>query len=204
MSAAPRLHPVVTAQHELVEDPARKLDELQWEIARHLQTIRGQAIEIGELRRDRDQEAREHPYWPQAVELFEFWKTTCDHPKSKWNEERFWLVLPFLRPEKGEAEELPIARCKTAIKGLAFDHYTKVQKNGRLKHYSDWSNVFGSTKRFEDMLGKAPQAWLDKLAALEAGNETAAPRRERPSTPTSMEHSGSTAEATSPPARGEV
>lgn len=202
MSTQPRLLPVSTSQGELIEDPARKIEELQWEIARHLQTVRGQAIEIGELKRDRDQEATEHAAWPRAVEAFKFWCKECGHPRAKWNAERFWMIEPFLRREKNEAEEIPLARCLTAIKGLAFDHYTKPQKNGKLKHYTDWSNVFGSTKQFEDMLGRAPQTWSDRLTALEAENGAAAPRKEPPLTPTSMEHDEA-AEA-APPARAEV
>lgn len=160
--ARPRL---VTAHGEVIEDAALTIVRLQDELAQAARTIRGQAWQIGELQRDRDAEARDHQLWPTALEQFHYWREVCKHPRSRWAPDKFWAWLPF-------AKEFGELKCKAAIAGAAFDHYSKPAKNGRLIHYCDWhgtkSAIFETTSRFEFYLDHVPpnvQAKLDEAEA---------------------------------------
>src|SRR5262245_13551736 len=75
------------------------------------------------LARDKEADARRHSLWPEAVELFRYWQERCRHPRSAWDAERFYLVLPFL-------ERHGTAMCRRAIDGAVFDPATRERRNG--------------------------------------------------------------------------
>lgn len=102
------------------------------------------------LKRERDADAETDPLWPVAVGVFRYYQEKCEKQRAGWTVERFELVKPFLEREGAEA-------CREAIRGAAFDPYTKVQKNGKVKAFNDFDLIFRSQARFEDYRDRAPE-----------------------------------------------
>jgi hypothetical protein len=111
------------------------------------------AFRCRELERDDQARAEASKHWPQALELFEVWKTSCRHPNSDFSADRFWLIEPFLRRKAYGFE-----KCLMAIRGAAFDPWTSKRKNGSLYRHDGWDKIFGSADRFEDFCCRAPRA----------------------------------------------
>jgi hypothetical protein len=116
--------------------------------------IRGWAHRYAILKREKDAEARAHKLWPEAIRLFEEWKARCNHPRSEWTPDRFWLVEPFLRKDGYDM-------CLRAIKGAAFDPWTKRRRNGSFYRHDWWDDIFSSKptarKIFENLCNAAPR-----------------------------------------------
>lgn len=117
--------------------------------------IRGWTSRYADLRRNKVKKAKESPLWDQALELFEYWQEKCNHKRSKFTPERFWQIEPFLEDEEHYGYEI----CKRAIAGAAYDPYTKPRKNGSIKRFDDWSLIFRSADKLEDMANKSPRDW---------------------------------------------
>lgn len=125
----------------------------QHELDELVRKMKGLARELGEMRRDKDAEAREHQAWPTAVKLWEYWKEQTGHKRSKWKEDRFWLLLPRLQTFGSE-------NCAAAIAGIAYQHYTEQRKNGSTEHYDSWDCCFGSTEKTEKYIKRRPKNWV--------------------------------------------
>jgi hypothetical protein len=112
------------------------------------------------LKRDREQDAREHECWPVGKALFTEWKQRCNHPKTHWTAERFWQAEPFLTGGRfGATVEERSKWIRRAIAGAAFDAYRTPRKNGTVKVHNDWSLIFRDEDRFREFVAKAPPGW---------------------------------------------
>jgi hypothetical protein len=130
--------------------------------------LNGTLAELGALKRDKEQEAREDGLWPKATRLFQVYCRMT--PKKNgaprdlyWGFERFEMVKPFL---KKHGEEM----CLRAIVGRVFDHYKSQRANGSTIHYHEWERIFGSkgdgataASNFEESCNRAPADWKDRL-----------------------------------------
>ncbi len=113
--------------------------------------IRGFIIQIAELRRDKERDAKESGLWDGALKVFSHWKKATKHEKSKFSLDRFELIAPFLREDGVEL-------CIRAVDGLAYDPYISNRKNGTKKKHDDLELAFRSRKNFEESTCKAPLA----------------------------------------------
>lgn len=103
-------------------------------------------------------EAQKHPLYNKAQDLFGEWQKLCGHPRAKWSTDRFKDAQPFL---KADGYDL----CLLAIKGAAFDPYTKPRENGTLKRFDDWELIFKSRGKFEEFCNRAPKEALAEYKA---------------------------------------
>ena len=124
----------------------------QHELDEIVRKLKGMARELGEIRRDKNAEARAHQAWPIAVALFDYWKECTNHPRAKWTEDRFWLLLPHLA-------QFGPQNCAAAIAGIAHDHFTKQRANGTTVHYDAWETCFKNTGRVEESIRSRPKDW---------------------------------------------
>lgn len=138
-----------------VESLSEWVVRLQDEVAQHLHTIRGQASEIGQLKRDRKRDAEKNPLWARAVALHREYNRILGR-KSRWKLDVFEMCEPFL-------EAYPQEVCIAAIHGIKADHYVDVRKNGTKRHHWGWHILFRDTDRFEEAVNSAP---LDMLTVL--------------------------------------
>lgn len=113
--------------------------------------VKSENLRYENLKRDKEKEAKAHPLWPQAMEVFGHWKKVCKHPRSSWSPERFEQVRPFL-------EKHGVELCKRACDGAAFDPFVTQRKNGSKKRHDGWGLVFRAAEpeKFEEFVNKAP------------------------------------------------
>lgn len=136
--------------------------------AEHLETIaaletekRGWRTRYQNLKRDKDAEARNHKLFPQAQEVFDYWRKATSKRvgadgekiprRSKFTPARFRQVEPFLR-------EYGVEACLLAIDGAAFDPYITQHKNGTKNVHDDFGLIFRESEpeKFERFCNKAP------------------------------------------------
>jgi hypothetical protein len=149
---ARHLHVVDTASGEVLPgcpDCAVKNDE----IAGLERDVRGWAARYAQLRRDKAQEAREHPKWPEAQWLFSLWRKLCNHPRAEWTPDRFWLVEPHLAKDG-------LVTCERAIHGIAFDCFKTKRRNGSVQRHDSWELLFRDRGKVEEMANRAPRGWV--------------------------------------------
>lgn len=158
---------------ERVGQLADYTQRLEDEIAGLQRDIRGWAARYGDLRRDKDAEAKESPVWPAAVRVFEYWRRQTGKTKrTVFTLDRFELVRPWLEklgdPKAKPAERLEEAEalCKLAVDGIAFDHYIEKAKNGIDRHHTGWHLIFKEADQFEKRCNSAPR---ERLAEVLAG-----------------------------------
>lgn len=135
---------------EITEQACPQCEYLQSQLDGAEKEIRAWRTRYANAIADKDREAREHELWPQAVGLFNYWRTLCGHPASKFTPDRFWLLAPFL---KRNGLEL----CHRAVEGAAYDPMTRVQKNGAVKRYDDLDLIFRDQGKFESFVNRAPR-----------------------------------------------
>jgi hypothetical protein len=122
------------------------------------------------LKRDKGKEARDHQLWPEAIKLFDLWRRKCNHTRSAFTTDRFFLVLPFLGPTPtsllAAAERLGLKEnpnpygpiiCERAILGAAFDPYSSKRRNGSTKRHDDWELIFRGAGKVEEFANRAPK-----------------------------------------------
>lgn len=143
-------------------DCRKHLDEL----AGAERIIRRQSHEIAELQRDRAQDAREHPLWPVAKLVYSDWRVRCNHKKSPWTTERFWIAEPFLSsPKYAPTLEGRVTLCLRAVAGAEFDAFRTPRKNGTTKSHDDWDqSIFKTAGRWEEFCCKAPPQWQPTIS----------------------------------------
>lgn len=123
--------------------------------------VRAWRARFADLARDVEKEAKRHPLYEKAEELFGEWQTLTGHTRAKWSPDRFQVARPFL---KSDGYDL----CLLAIQGAAYDPYTKPRTNGSVKRFDDWELVFKSRGKFEEFCNRAPK---EALAAYKAKKE---------------------------------
>jgi hypothetical protein len=114
--------------------------------------MRGMARELGELRRDKDREAREHEAWPTILALFDYWREQTGHAKARWTGDRFWIALPLWK-------EWGAGNMAAAIAGIAFDPNRKPMRNGKIEVYDDWETVFKNSGNLRRYAARRPPDW---------------------------------------------
>lgn len=164
MSAQPNRHlqpapePVDPALVVLNIDTGEQLplgnyvQQLQDEIAGLTRDVRAEHLRFENLKRDKAVEAREHPLWPRAIEVFKHWKEKCKHPRCEFGPGRFEEIRPFL-------ERHDVDTCKLAVEGAAFDPFVTTRKNGSKKRHDGWGLIFRNAEpdKFEEFVNKAPR-----------------------------------------------
>jgi hypothetical protein len=134
----------------LEEHPLCKV--LEDQIAGLQRDVRGWAARYAELKRDKSQAAKQHPLYPDAEIAFKHWQAACNHKRSQFTADRFWLVQPFLdNPKYG------LKIVMQAIEGAAFDAYEVRRKNGSTKRFDEWERIFANTGSIEDYANRAPR-----------------------------------------------
>lgn len=147
---------------EITEFACKSCQGKEHELTELQRKMRGMARELGELRRDKDLEAREHEAWPILLKLFDYWSELTGHTKAQWSSDRFWCALPLWKV-KGTGN------CAAAIAGIAYDPNTKPRKNGGQEIYDSWELVFKNMGALERYIRRRPRTWTlpEHLAALE-------------------------------------
>ncbi len=150
MSAEPARHlRVVDQETGEVEDLDSHIQELHVQLDGAEHEIRSWRARYAALADQKTKEAKEHRLFPTAVAVFDYWREQCNHPRSAFSTERFWMLLPFLE-RHGEA------MCKRAIDGAAFDPFITQRKNGTTKRHDRFGLIFGEADKFEDFCNRAP------------------------------------------------
>ena len=98
--------------------------------------------QIGNLRADKDAEAREHDLWGKAVIVFWEWKIATGHMNSQWSADRFWLCHPYLRNDG-------LAFCRAAVWGIAAHPNTRKVTRDYTEVYDDFELAFRNRATFE-------------------------------------------------------
>lgn len=154
----------VKALEEEVAGLNRQLNHLQDQLDGAERDVRSWRARFAELQRDKEKDAKKHPLYRKAEELFAEWQRLCRHPRSKWDWQRFEVVRPFLKDHDYDL-------CLLAIQGAAFDPYTKARANGSIKRFDDWDLIFKSASKFEEFCSRAS---AEDLKAYKAKTEAAA------------------------------
>jgi hypothetical protein len=149
--AARHLRSVDAATGEVL-DSCPRCQDLEAQIAGAEKDIRAWRRRYAELARDRERDAKNHPLWDTAAELFGEWKLACRHPRSAWTVDRFETVAPLL-------EKYGVAMCRRAIAGAAFDPYRTTRRNGTEQRHDDFSLVFRDAGRLESFANRCPKGW---------------------------------------------
>lgn len=140
-------------QEETHADLLTRLNEeigrLEDQLAGAEREVRAWRARYADAMRDKEQEARKHPLWPKAEDLFGEWQRLTGHTRSKWTPDRFEKVRPYL---KSDGYDL----CLLAIHGAAFDPYTKARANGSMKRFDDWALIWRDRDKFEEFCSRAP------------------------------------------------
>ena len=153
--------------HVVDADTGEKLDGcpncevLQVQLDGRLRDIRSWTARYNDLSRDKEADAKKDPLWPEAGELFNFWKRMTGHKKSEWSLDRFELVEPFL---KKDGQLL----CRIAVVGAAYDPFITRRKNGSLNRHDGFDLIFRNREKFEEMANRAPVGIYKEASWYEA------------------------------------
>lgn len=147
---ARHLH-IVDAQTGDVLDSCPGCSKLEDQVKGAEKDIRAWRARYADLARDKEAEARKSQYWRPAIEVWDYWRERCSHPKAVWNADRFFLVEPFLKADGAEM-------CKRAIDGAAFDPFVTTRRNGSKKRHDGWELIFRDRGKFEEFACRAPRA----------------------------------------------
>lgn len=169
------VHVVDAATGEIQNLECPQCAALANQIAGLERDIRGWRHRYRELEKDLEGDARQHPLWETAIGVFDYWRTQCNHPRSRFNAERFDAVRPFIEKDGVEA-------CRRAIRGAAYDPFIDRRRNGTQIRYDDFiDHIFKSRKRFEYSCAKAPKVpHPDELYSVATGILLRMPEDDRP------------------------
>lgn len=148
--AAARAHLRVLTDEGEVLDECPGCAYLEDVVAGLERDVRGWTARYAELRRDRELDAKSHPLYEPAKELFGYWKLKCRHGKSRFSADRFEIARPLIE-KYGEAV------CRKAIDGAAYDPFTTTRKNGSTQRHDGWELVFRDAGKLEDFANRAPR-----------------------------------------------
>lgn len=136
------------------------LDEKDLIIEELQKDIRRWAVRAGKLRREAEGDGwKHHPNYNDALIAFKEWKRQCNHPRSAFTADRFWLIQPFL-----EIEQYGLKVILMAIKGAAYDPWTTKRKNGTIKVHDGWEQIFKNAGTIEEFACRVPTAELKAVA----------------------------------------
>jgi hypothetical protein len=134
--------------------------------------IRAWIKRYDELKRDKEQEAREDALWPQAVRVFQAWQTATAQVRreagekrsatarenAEFNGDRFFLIQPYLKNTKKYGSEF----CMRAVAGIAYDHFHTRRRNGSRKRFDEWERCFKDAREVEERANAAPKDWRER------------------------------------------
>lgn len=188
MSAARHLKPV-TAEQQLdgeikyptdVRDCWTLLDEAAMKLAAAERDLRTRDVVIGNLRRDKEREARAGQKWPAALRLFKIWRKLGNHGSAKFTYRRFECIEPFLKDYDPEKHDLalepgppanPLEECAAAIAGRTYDCFSKPRPNGTTKRFDEWERIFEAEKRysgqFDESVARRPRDWRQRVREVD-------------------------------------
>lgn len=135
---------------ELVETGCPDCAERDDVIAGLEETVRRLGSTITKLRRDREGEARGSEEWDAIEGLFSEWRKATHHTRSKFTTDRFEAALPLYRSYGAEV-------FRKAIRGIAYDPFTRVARNGHTERYDGWEVLCKNTGSFERYANRAPR-----------------------------------------------
>lgn len=203
MSAQPDRHlrPVEEEVELIVVNPdtgervgtlADHTQRLKDEVAGLQRDVRGWAARYGDLKRNKEVEAKDSPVWPAAVRVFEYWRRLSGKTKrTVFTLDRFELVRPWLEklgdPKADPAQRLEEAEalCKLAVDGIVFDHYVEKAKNGTDRHHLGWHLIFKEADQFEKRCNSAPRERMAEV--LQGATVKQAMTGDQPSKPTMLD-----------------
>lgn len=150
MNAQPERHlRVVDAETGEVTDFAAVLQQKDDLIAGLQRDVAAEHFRFEQLKRDKAREARANARWPEAKDVFDYWREKCGHPRSTFDVKRFELILPHL-------EKHGVDLCKRAILGAATDPFCVPRKNGSVKKHDGIGLIFRDAEHFEDFVNRSP------------------------------------------------
>jgi hypothetical protein len=114
--------------------------------------IRGWTHRFNELKRDKVQGAKHHEHYSEVEIAFREWQRLCNHPRSPYTADRFWIALPFY-----ENPKYGLKLMIRAVKGAAYDAFEVERKNGSKKRFDEWERIFKDAGSFEDFCNRAPR-----------------------------------------------
>lgn len=150
--------------------------------------IRGLILQVANLKRDAEAEARRAGTWAVAARLFVLWKRASGHARSRFEYDRYALIERFLRGER-EARISPITgppasaveECVAAIIGRTADCYVSKRRNGTAQRFDEWERIFGAagkgsaTQNFEESMARRPRDWRARAIRLDPEIERTPP-----------------------------
>jgi hypothetical protein len=113
--------------------------------------VRAWSMRYAELKRDKDQSAKHHPLYNDAELAFRHWKAACNHERSPFTSDRFWLVLPYL-----ENPKYGLKMVMRAIEGAEHEAFEVTRRNGSTKRFDEWERIFKNAGSFEEFCNRAP------------------------------------------------
>jgi len=126
--------------------------ELKDVIAGLQRDIAGWSIRFQNLKRDKAKAAKHHEHYAEVEIAFREWQRLCNHPRSPYTADRFWIALPFY-----ENPKYGLKMMLRAVKGAAYDAYQVTRKNGSKKRFDEWERIFKDAGSFEDFCNRAPR-----------------------------------------------
>jgi hypothetical protein len=140
---------VVDTETGEVKDDCAGCAELRAQLAGAERDVRSWRSRYAALERDKERDAQNHEVWKPIAELHRYWRTKCNHPRSKFGADEFWMALPIWQ-EYGED------MCRRGIDGAAYDPYTTTRRNGSKKRHDGWELIFKNRPKFEEFVNRAP------------------------------------------------
>lgn len=175
---------VNSANGDVLGPLADHTQRLKDEVAGLQRDVRGWTTRHAELKRDKDAEAENSPYWPAALRVFDHWRQVCKHPRSVFTLDRFELIRPWLEKLGAKIED-PVERlafaeamCKLAVDGIAHDPYITRRKNGTEKRHDGWHLIFDSAERFEERCNAAPLERIREVVGQRSVRESVSGKRD--------------------------
>lgn len=129
-----------------------RLSEYEAQVKGLQRDVRAWTMRFDELKRDRAKAAKHHPLFDEVEIAFRHWKQACNHKRSPYTADRFWLALPYL-----ENPKYGLKLMLRAIEGAAFDAFEVTRKNGSKKRFDEWERIFKDAGTFEEFCNKAPR-----------------------------------------------
>jgi hypothetical protein len=124
--------------------------------------VRAEHMRYEKLKRDKEQEAKESPYWPFIHRLFKYWRKACGKSvRYKFKTDRFEIALEHVRED-------PLL-CMEAIAGAAYDAWSPPPgKNGKSIPQNGWHQIFKNSEKVHWYADRAPRGWKPPKGFLEA------------------------------------
>lgn len=115
--------------------------------------VKAEHLRYENLKRDKEREAKESPYWPFVHRLFKYWLKACGKSsRYQFKTDRFDLALEHVRHD-------PLL-CVQGIAGAAFDPwYPPPGKNGKSRPQNGWHHIFKNSERLQDFADRVPEGW---------------------------------------------